>query len=67
MHKKRSKYTNSRIAELKRFFKLTTVFDWINQNNWYNQPNFINKKKKNKKFGCLYNSHILWLNQPKFG
>ena len=30
--------------EQKRFFKLSIVFGWINENNWYNQANFINQK-----------------------
>ena len=45
---------NRNFLEKKRFFKLTIVFGWINQNNWYNQPNFINQK-------ILFGQLKIWL------
>ena len=57
------------MLEQKRLFKLTIVFGWINQNNGIINQILSSKEfcSLNQKFGCPYNNHILWLNQPKFG
>ena len=56
------------MLEQKRLFKLAIVFGWINQNNDIINQILLTKEfcSLNQKFGCPYNNHILWLNQPKF-